>query len=167
MRRYKLLCVKQTIRIYMHAKSLQLCLTLCDPMDSSPPGSSVHGIFQARTLEWVAISSSRGCSQSRDRTCISCVSCTAGRFLTVCTTRKALYTGLNNRIVFLTVQRLGGLRSECVHTWVLMSVTVFHLFALNLGEGNGTPLQYSCLEIKWTEEPGRLQSMGSQRVGHD
>ena len=35
------------------------------------------------------------------------------------------------------------------------------------GEGNGNPLQYSCLEIPWTEEPGRLQSMGSQRVGHD
>ena len=38
--------------------SLQLCLTLCDPIDGSPPGSSVHGILQARTLEWVAISSS-------------------------------------------------------------------------------------------------------------
>ena len=41
------------------AKSLQSCLTLCDPMDSSPPGSSVHGILQARILEWVAISFSR------------------------------------------------------------------------------------------------------------
>ena len=40
------------------AKSLQSCPTLCDPIDSSPPGSSVHGILQARTLEWVAISSS-------------------------------------------------------------------------------------------------------------
>ena len=40
------------------AKSLQSCLTLCDPIDSSPPGSSVHGILQARTLDWVAISSS-------------------------------------------------------------------------------------------------------------
>ena len=40
------------------AKSLQSCPTLCDPIDGSPPGSSVHGIFQARTLEWVAISSS-------------------------------------------------------------------------------------------------------------
>ena len=40
------------------AKSLQLCLTLCDPIDSSPPGSSVPGILQARTLQWVAISSS-------------------------------------------------------------------------------------------------------------
>ena len=38
------------------AKSLQLCLTLCDPMDGSPPSSSVHGILQARTLEWAAIS---------------------------------------------------------------------------------------------------------------
>ena len=42
------------------AGSLQSCLTLCSPMDSSPPGSSVHGISQARTLEWAAISSSRG-----------------------------------------------------------------------------------------------------------
>ena len=37
------------------AKALQLCLTLCDPIDGSPPGSSIHGIFQARTLEWGAI----------------------------------------------------------------------------------------------------------------
>ena len=40
------------------AKSLQSCLTLCDPIDGSPPGSSVHGVLQARTLEWVDISSS-------------------------------------------------------------------------------------------------------------
>ena len=44
----------------MHTKSLQLCLTLCDPVDYGPPGSSVHGILQARVREWVAISSSRG-----------------------------------------------------------------------------------------------------------
>ena len=42
------------------AKSLQSCLTLCDPIDSSPPGSSVHGIFQARVLEWGAIAFSGG-----------------------------------------------------------------------------------------------------------
>ena len=40
----------------------QLCLTLCDPMDCSPPGSSVHGILQARILEWIAIPFSRGSS---------------------------------------------------------------------------------------------------------
>ena len=45
----------------------QLCLTLCNLMDYSLPGSSVHGIFQARILEWVAISSSRGTSQCRNQ----------------------------------------------------------------------------------------------------
>ena len=51
----------------------QLCPTLCDPMNCSPPGSSVHGISQARGLEWVAISFSRGSSQPRDGTCVSCI----------------------------------------------------------------------------------------------
>ena len=50
------------------AKSLQLCLTLCDSMDHMVPDSSVHGILQAGILEWVAISSSRGSFQPRDRT---------------------------------------------------------------------------------------------------
>ena len=49
----------------------QSCLTLCDPMDCSLPGSSVHGIFQAIVLEWIAISFSRGSSHSRDRTQVS------------------------------------------------------------------------------------------------
>ena len=53
----------------------QSCLTLCDPVDCSPPGSSAHGIFQARTLEWGAISSFKGSSQPRNQTyiCISCI----------------------------------------------------------------------------------------------
>ena len=58
----------------MCAKSLQLYLTLCNPMDFSPPGSSVKGILQARILEWVAMPSSRGSSQLRDQTCDSFVS---------------------------------------------------------------------------------------------
>ena len=49
----------------------QSCLTLCDPVDCSPPDSSVHGILQARILEWVAIFFSRGSSQPRDRTQVS------------------------------------------------------------------------------------------------
>ena len=51
----------------------QSCPTLCDPMDCSPPGSSFHRIFQAKILEWVAISSSRGSSPRRDRTRVSCL----------------------------------------------------------------------------------------------
>ena len=65
------------------AKSLQSCLTLCDPMDCSLPGSSVHGFSQARVLEWVAVSYSRGPSQPRDQTLISCVSY-SGRPVTCC-----------------------------------------------------------------------------------
>ena len=51
-----------------YSEVTQSCLTLCDPMDCSLSGSSVHGIFQARVLEWVAISFFRGSSQPRDRT---------------------------------------------------------------------------------------------------
>ena len=63
----------------MHAPLLQWCLTPCDPMDCSPPGSSVHGLLQARILEWVAVPFSRGSSQPQDRTQVSC---TAGEFFT-------------------------------------------------------------------------------------
>ena len=56
--------------------------TLCNPLDYSPRGSSVHGISQARILEWVAILFSRGSSQPRDLTCISCISYIAGGFFT-------------------------------------------------------------------------------------
>ena len=53
--------------VFVCVKFLQSCPTLCNPMDCSPSGSSLHGILQARTLEWVAMPSSRGSSQPRDR----------------------------------------------------------------------------------------------------
>ena len=59
--------------------SAQACLTLCDPMDCRPSGTSVHGIFQARIQEWVALSSSWGSSRPRDQACVSYI---AGRFFT-------------------------------------------------------------------------------------
>ena len=58
--------------LYVYTQSL-LCPTLCGSMDYSLPGSSVHGISQAKILEWVAISFSRGSFQPRDQTCISCI----------------------------------------------------------------------------------------------
>ena len=64
-----------TINVCVHAKSLQLCVTLCNSMECSSPGSSVHGILQARILEWVAEPSSRQSSQLRDQDRISDVSC--------------------------------------------------------------------------------------------
>ena len=90
MRRYYHRFLEETLEIewwksiqerYTPMLYAQLCLTLCDPMDCSPPGSSVHGTFQVRILEWVAISSSRGYSWPRDWTPVSCISCIAGRFL--------------------------------------------------------------------------------------
>ena len=63
----------------------QSCLTLCDPVDCRPPGSCVHGIFQARILEWVAISFSRGSARPKDRTLVSRI---AGRRFNLWATRK-------------------------------------------------------------------------------
>ena len=86
-RRFNLWAIREAqFQVYIKVNQLYICmkvkssLTLCNPMDCSPPGSSVHGIFQTRVLEWVAISFSRGSSQPRDRTQVSH---TAGRCFTV------------------------------------------------------------------------------------
>ena len=104
----------------------QSCLTLRDYVPY-PPVSSIPWIFQARILEWVAISYSRGLPQPgiKLKTSVS-----SGLGLTV-------------QILYLCVNSLG------------------------IGEDNGTPLQYSCLENPMDKEPGRLQSMGWLRVGQD
>ena len=81
----------------------QSCPTICDPMDSSLLGSAIHGIFQARILEWAAISFSRGSSQPRDRTQVSSI---AHRGFTVWATRKANisiwdhYNDVSNNLLF-------------------------------------------------------------------
>ena len=75
---------------FIHASSVtKSCPTLCNPMDCSPPGSSVHGILQARILEWVPIFFSRGPSQPKDPTYISY---TGRRVLYHWVTREALST---------------------------------------------------------------------------
>ena len=85
-----------SIIFYMKMKVLfaQLCLTFCDPMDYSPPGSFVHGIPQARILEWVAIPFSRVSSRPRDQ---AWVSCTAGGFFTIWTSQK------NNSVMLIYI----------------------------------------------------------------
>ena len=72
----------------------QSCRTLCDPMDCSPPGSSVHGISQARMLEWVAMPCSRASSLPRDRTWISCVLCIGSWILYHWVTWEALFVSV-------------------------------------------------------------------------
>ena len=73
------------VRMKVKVLVAHLYLAPCDPMDCSPPGFSVHGILQARILERVAVSFSRGSSQPRDQTRVSCI---AGRFFTVWAARE-------------------------------------------------------------------------------
>ena len=77
--------ITRTLSNVVKVKLAQSCSTLCDPVDCTPPGSSVHGILQARILEWVAISFSRGSSWPRDWTQLSC---TAGRHFNLWATRE-------------------------------------------------------------------------------
>ena len=72
--------------IFLVCVCAQLCMTLCDPMDCSPPGSSVHEILQERILECVAIPSSKEPSQPRDGTHVSCLPGLAGGFFTTSAT---------------------------------------------------------------------------------
>ena len=73
----------------MHAKSVQSSPALCNPMDHSPPGCSVHGILQARLLEWVAMSSSRDLQTQGSNLSLIMFPALAGRFFTTSATWKA------------------------------------------------------------------------------
>ena len=79
----------------------QSCPTLCDPEHCSPPGSSIHGILQARILEWVAISFSRGSSWPRDRTQVSRI--TGRRFNLWATREVPIFDSITFRYYFINV----------------------------------------------------------------
>ena len=93
----------------------QSCPTLCDPMDCSPPGSSVHGILQARILEWVAISFFRGSPLSRDWTQVSCI---AGRHFNLWATREVhlLFKDSNDSIGIFCLQT--NFKDNIVMKWI-------------------------------------------------
>ena len=90
----------------------QLCLTFCDPMDYSPPGSSVHGILQARILEFVATPSSRGCSQLKNRTWVSCI---GGKFFTPEPPEKpeATVASFNLTLVRVGLRKIVNFNTSC------------------------------------------------------
>ena len=96
----------------------QSCPTLCDPVDCSLPGSSVHGILQARILEWVAISFSRGSSWPRDQTQVSCI---GGRCFNLWATREALISGINVKDSFLAMSP-ADLHKIQTTVWALSSL---------------------------------------------
>ena len=94
----------------IHAQSLSQVRLFCDPMDYSLPGSSVHGILQARILEWVAISLSRGSSQSRTPTRISCISCMG---------RQILYHWATSEASHHIMEGLQAALGMPAHTWII------------------------------------------------
>ena len=129
------------------AKSLQSCLTLCNPRDGSPSDSSIPGILQARTLDWVAISFSNACMHAK-----LLQSC-----LTLCDPMDSSPPGFS----------VHGIFQARILEWVAISFSKFSYTARRslFGEGNGAPLQYSCLENPMDGGACRLQSMGSLGVG--
>ena len=125
------------------ASSLCVCaqphLTLCDPMDCSPPDSSVREIFLARILEWVAVPSFRGSSWSRHQTHLSCISCIGRWAARVALVVKNLPANSGER------RDAGSIPGSGRSPWGV--------------HGN----HYSNIpvwRITWTKEPGRLQSRG-------
>ena len=100
--------------------SFQSCLTLCNPMDSSLPHSLVHGILQARTVEWVAMPSSRGSSRPRDRTQVSCITggCYTAEPLGTSVARVSRYIFLRGHINSYSVKHARS--TTCYSLWCPM-----------------------------------------------
>ena len=121
----------------LECKCAQSCLTLCDPMDCSLPGSSVHGISQARMLEWVAISDTRVSSPPWDWTCVSCVFCIGRWILCHYTTWEAICWGRG--VPYM--QRVGtkGARVQSVHPTVLRKDALAWVL-----QALGCSARYSC-----------------------
>ena len=103
----------------------QSCQILCHPMNCSPPGFSVHGFLQARTLEWFAIPFSRGSSQPRDWTLVSCI---AGRFFTIWATgENEIYLGCLWLVIFRRTSQ-----NTCVYTLLFPIAIVALVYILSL-----------------------------------
>ena len=146
--------------------------SVCNPMDCSLPGSSVRGILQARILEGVAMLSSRGSSRLRNWTTSFMSPALAGRFFT--TSAILLQILFHYRIIgYYKIFNLLPCAMGFPGCSVIKNVPANTEDTGSIprsgrcpGGGNGNPLQYSCLENPWTEEPGGLQFMGSQKVWH-
>ena len=124
------------------AKLLQSCPTLDDPMDCSPPGSSVQEILRTRIVEWIAISFFRGFPDPGiDPTCLHL---------------------LHWQADFLPQHHLGS-----HHLNVILYFLDLRLVVIRLEKAMAPHSSTLAWKIPWTEEPGRLQSMRLQRVGHD
>ena len=108
-------------------------MTLCDPLDWSSPGFSVHGILQARILEWVAIPSSKGSSWPRDQTQVSCIT---GRFFTIWPTREAYsfdYTELcwqSMSLLFNTLCSFSSKKPRLMDSEICVHITITYAYII-------------------------------------
>ena len=127
---------------------LQSCPTLCDIMNCSLPGFSVHWILQARILEWVAMTSSRGSSRPRDGTHASYVSC-IGRWVLYHNCRLGSPT-----TIYTKLRWLSGKESAC-NAGAVGGTGSISGSGRSLGGGHSNPLQYSCLENPMDREAWR------------
>ena len=116
----------------MLSKASQSCPTLCDPVDCSQPGSSIHGIFQVRILEWVAIPCSRGSSWPRDRTQVSGI---AGKLFTICASREDVKVSQTDRQLLYDITYMWNLIGrKWTNLWNRNRITDVESVAAN-GEG--------------------------------
>ena len=139
---------------------LESCSTLCNPVDCSLSGSSVHGILQARVLEWVAVPFSKGFSQPRDRTWLSCI---ASRFFTIWATRKAhLFAHWCLICLSSLVSQMVKNPPEIQKTWTGLLGQKF-----SLEKRMATTPSFLPEEVHGQRSLGRLQSRKSQRARHN
>ena len=140
----------------------QSCPTLCEPMDCDPSGSSVHGILQARILEWVAMSSARRSSWARDRTQSSVSPALAGGFFTTVPPGKPNKLCIRSKYFIIPMSGV-----TCWSQFNEVLGRIIKILANTMEKAMAPHSSTLAWKLPWTEEPGGLQSMGSQRVGHD
>ena len=131
-------------------------------MDCSQPGASVHGILQERILEWVALPSSRGSSQHRNQTHISCIAGGSASLLSSQGRGIGPHDGLKKNSRCLSRVAHGVATSR---TRLSDFAFTFHFHALE--KEMATHSSVLAWRIPGTAEPGGLPSQGSHRVGHD
>ena len=146
-------CVLQKEHCKKKVFNAHLCLTFWDPMDYSLQSSSVHGIFQARILEWTAILFSKVSSSPGDQTWVSWIAC---RFFTIWAIREAHFKKLLLQL-HLLCQLWASLVAQTVKNLPAMQeIWVQFLGQEDLKKGMTTHFSILVLRILWTEEPGGL-----------
>ena len=149
----------------LHAKSLQTCLTLCNPMDCSLPGSPVHGILQARILEWLAMLSFRGSSQPRYQTHISCLLHWQTGSLPLTPPGKPSST----LMAFFPTPRVAMSLAKTFLFPVSLEarISISRSLISKMEKAMAPHSSTLSWRIPGMGEPSWLPSMGSHRVGHD